>query len=310
MWESTIVPAVETLNQAELVLVPCDWCAETFAASGVARPIRVVPLGMDPAIFHPTADPLPLDPLIFGCAGRIHHGGMRKGIQEVADSFRAAFPLSRSDVRLHVKIWPDDPPLTTGDDPRIEVLRDPLTAAGLAGWYRGLSVFVSMSKGEGFGLQPLQAMACGRPVLAGFHSGHRDYLSSACAWELPCHPEPAQGVYAGLGDWYRTDPDDLVSALRAVATTRPGSSVGAREAACAAAPWTWHRAGAALHAVLTEFGFLAAPVPAQTHVSSVEVPAPQPVAVAPTSPPPACADPGPRSAAPASAGTACAARRS
>ena len=95
MWESTIVPAVETLNRTELVLVPCDWCAETFAASGVARPIRVVPLGMDPAIFHPTADPLPLDPLIFGCAGRIHHGGMRKGIQEVADSFRAAFPRSR-----------------------------------------------------------------------------------------------------------------------------------------------------------------------------------------------------------------------
>ena len=221
MWESTIVPAVEILNRAELVLVPCDWCAETFAASGVTRPIRVVPLGMDPAVFHPTADPLPLDPLVFGCAGRIHHGGMRKGIQEVADSFRAAFPALRPDVRLRVKIWPDDPPVATGDDPRIEVLRDPLTAAGLADWYRGLSVFVTMSKGEGFGLQPLQAMACGRPVLAGFHSGHRDYLTSACGWELPCHLEPAQGVYAGLGDWYRTDPDDLVSALRAVAD-RPG----------------------------------------------------------------------------------------
>lgn len=259
MWESSRLREsdVAALNAAELVLVPCRWNAECFIAQGVTTPIRIQPLGIDTAVFRPDnvhrRDSGGL--LVFGCAGRLQHGGVRKGLQDVVTGFRAAFPRARTDVRLRVKLWPDDPALDAGDDPRIELCRDPLPIAGLADWYRGLDVFVSCSRAEGFGLQPLQALACGVPVLAGWHSGHAEYLDAGCAWDLPCRPEPAEGLYAGMGDWYVPDPDALVEQLRAIAAAPDQVEAKGQHATRVGATWTWDRAGAVLHATLTgQFG--------------------------------------------------------
>src|SRR5690606_18459922 len=53
MWEASRLPKewVGFLNQAECVVVPCQWNATCFSASGVYRPIHVVPLGIKTDIF-------------------------------------------------------------------------------------------------------------------------------------------------------------------------------------------------------------------------------------------------------------------
>lgn len=253
MWESSRIPFphVAALNQAERVLVPCAWNAEVFRASGVTVPVHVVPLGIDTEVYTPRQTPRTPGPLVFGCAGRIQHGGTRKGLQDVVSAFLRAFPRG-ADVRLRVKCWPDDPPLATGNDPRVEIEREPLTAEQLADWYRSLDVFVSASRAEGFGLQPLQAMACGVPVLAGWHTGHAEYLDASCAWELPCRPEPAEGVYAGLGEWYVADPDGMVDRLQSIAADPAAIRAKVARAAIVAAGWTWDRAADAIHRHLAE----------------------------------------------------------
>jgi glycosyltransferase involved in cell wall biosynthesis len=244
-----------------VVLVPCAWNQDGFQASGVKAPIRLQPLGIDPSLFWPRG-PHPLEPVIFGTAGRMLHGGIRKGIQDVITAFAAAFPDRRSPARLKVKIWPDDPPVNTYDHPGIEVLRDPLTHEGIADWYRSLSVYVSASRAEGYGLQPLQAMACGRPVLAGFHSGHLEYLDEACAWRLPCHLTPvAQSTYGGIGEWYEPDIPALVEILRDLARAPDSLRDKGRAAAAIAARKTWDQAGAILLNTLDEFGIRPRPRP-------------------------------------------------
>ncbi|MFN8567261.1 MAG: hypothetical protein U0Z44_07015 [Kouleothrix sp.] len=44
---------VEQANQMDEVWTPSAWGAEVFRASGVARPVYVVPLGVDAARFQP-----------------------------------------------------------------------------------------------------------------------------------------------------------------------------------------------------------------------------------------------------------------
>ena len=54
MWESSRLPAdwPARLNKMRAVIVPTRFCARVFRESGVEVPIEVVPLGIDPDIYH------------------------------------------------------------------------------------------------------------------------------------------------------------------------------------------------------------------------------------------------------------------
>ena len=81
MWEASRLPEewVGFLNRAECVIVPCQWNATCFSASGLDRPIRVVPLGIKEDVFKPV--PMRADGLcIFGAGGKVAGGGERKSL--------------------------------------------------------------------------------------------------------------------------------------------------------------------------------------------------------------------------------------
>src|SRR6185312_8936542 len=120
----------------------------------------VAPLGVEAP--RPALVPIPTTGTVFGTAGRMAHGGSRKGLNEVMAAFVAAFPDPDLPVRLDVKCWPDClPRLVVPDDPRIRVITDAWTAHDLGAWYDGLTCYVTASRGEGYGLPPLEAMAHG-----------------------------------------------------------------------------------------------------------------------------------------------------
>jgi glycosyltransferase involved in cell wall biosynthesis len=247
MWETTGLPlrAIPELNKSPLLIVPSAFCAATFAAQGVAPPIAIVPLGIDPSE-HAESVPLPGSPVVFGSAGRVCHGGNRKGHAEVVDAFLAAFP-DRDDVRLKIKVWPDDP-YRSPSDPRIEVNRKSLTRAGLLDWYRSLSVYVTASRGEGWGLQTHEAMAAGRPVVAVPWSGTTEFWADDSGWPIAFDIADADGeVYRSFGRWAVPRSDALATALRtaADATTEQRAAMGrrARERALA---FTWDCSAAEL----------------------------------------------------------------
>lgn len=93
MWEASRLPSqwVEWLNEAECIIVPCQWNAVCFSASGVERPIRVIPLGVKSDIFR-FREMTMEGPCVFGTAGRMNGGGERKGLNEAIELFQAAFP--------------------------------------------------------------------------------------------------------------------------------------------------------------------------------------------------------------------------
>jgi alpha-1,3-rhamnosyl/mannosyltransferase len=61
--------------------------------------------------------------------------------------------------------------------------------AALPGLYRGASMLVFPSRGEGFGLPPLEAMACGTPVVAGRAGSIPEVVGDAALLVDPGDPD-------------------------------------------------------------------------------------------------------------------------
>src|SRR5262249_7341019 len=77
------------------------------------------------------------------------------------------------------------------------------TNRALADLYRGCGVFVSTSWVEGLGIPPLEAMACGAPVVVTDQRGARDYAvrGGNCLVVPACAPKTvAQAVVRVLPD--------------------------------------------------------------------------------------------------------------
>lgn len=149
-------------------------------ASYLDRPARVILHGIDITGFSPSQDRaalrarlgLPTDGLLVGCYGRIR---AQKGTDAFVDAMIALLPR-RPAVRAVVMGR-----ATEGHGEFLEGLKARVKAAGLedrilftpevtvdrmADWYRVLDLYVAPQRWEGFGLTPLEAMACAVPVVA------------------------------------------------------------------------------------------------------------------------------------------------
>lgn len=209
MYECTKLPQhyVANLNLADMVVVPCDWNAHCFKASGVTRPIRVSHLGQDPNVYY--YRPMDMDgKCVFGVAGRLRHGGTRKGVNEAVRVFSKAFP-NESDVELRIKSFPDDTLDELPKDNRIGVIKDYISDFQMAEWLGSLTCFVSLAKAEGWGAIQHQAMACGRPVIGSIYSGTEMFMTreNCFAVDYELGEPPAKNYYDGHGYW--AVPDEM-----------------------------------------------------------------------------------------------------
>ena len=151
------------------------------SASYLRRPARVIIHGIDTGTFHPPRDrrahrrSLGLsENLTIGCFGRIRH---QKGTDVFVDAMLAVLPRHAGVTALVMGR------AAHKHGPFLENLREKVARAGLRDrdrvlflpevpveemprWYQALDLLVAPQRWEGFGLTPLEAMACGVPVIA------------------------------------------------------------------------------------------------------------------------------------------------
>lgn len=149
-------------------------------AAYLERPSQVIYHGIDNATFSPPEDRravrealrLPPDGLLIGCYGRIR-------AQKGTDLFvEAAIALCNRIPSLRAvavgRAVPKDEAFLAGLIERVRaagledriLFRDEVPVWEMADWYRALDVYIAPQRWEGFGLTPIEAMACGVPVVA------------------------------------------------------------------------------------------------------------------------------------------------
>ncbi|MFA1543778.1 glycosyltransferase [Actinomadura monticuli] len=195
---------------ADAVIATCSDETAELAAMGVDRDrVRVVPCGVDLALFTPAGAPAAGggEPHRLVVLSRLVE---RKGVDT---AIRALAHLP--DAELAVAGGP--PRGDLGGDPEARRLRQVARDAGVAGrveflgrlgredvppLLRSASLVVALPWYEPFGMVPLEAMACGVPVVASAVGGHLDTVMDGVTGALvpPRDPEAAARTIRALLD--------------------------------------------------------------------------------------------------------------
>jgi phosphatidyl-myo-inositol dimannoside synthase len=205
VWEPLSVLRRRALGRADLIIAPTNDTANQVASQqDVPRErIRVLPWALDPQFETLlAAKPAPALPTNFPAGrviltvGRWHADERYKGM----DTLITALP------RLLTE-WPDLQLVAVGegdDQGWLEqiadgrgVLRHVHFLSGLkypeiAACYQASEVFALPSRGEGFGLVYLEAMACGKPVIGGAHGGAPEVIDDGRTGYLVQHGDAGQ----------------------------------------------------------------------------------------------------------------------
>jgi glycosyltransferase involved in cell wall biosynthesis len=242
---------VAACNRMDEIWVPSRWGAGRFAACGVTRSIHVMPLGFDPVRFHPNV-PFSRTSDRFTFLS-LFEWGERKAPELLLRAFASAF-TAKDDVLLllcvsnfdgHVNV-PDaiERLGLPADGPPVAILYNQhLRARQLGSLYRSADAFILPTRGEGWGMPILEAMATGLPAIATAWSGQTEFFHEGVGYPIPVKrlvPADAKCPYYEGFRWADPDFDALVVALRRVYECREEArSRGAKAASEAAAKWTW-----------------------------------------------------------------------
>jgi len=233
MWESDKLPPkfFEYLPQFQTVIVPCLHNFDLF--SKYHDNVHVIPLGVDRTIWHPNPQPK-TDRFKILCGGSEWH---RKGLDVVLEVFNM---LGMPNSELHIKIVP---PYRSAperiDYPNVVVHRDWMTLEEEVALMHTMGCFVSVSRGEGFGLMPLQAMSAGIPTILTDAHGHREF-SDLATHRISTIPQPATiSKWTDIGNWEEPNREELAEALWDMYNNRDRYTQQAIDTAPETAAFNW-----------------------------------------------------------------------
>jgi len=186
IFETGKVPKywVDILNQNTAVLAPSQFNVNILKESGVTVPIFYIPHCIDMAEFCPGDSFKNVEKFKFLFIGSWKR---RKGYQELLTAWCEEF--IDDDVELIIKTDKVNKAksyvkrLIPRPD-NITILDRVIMENEMPDFIRSVSCLVLPTKGEGFGLPCLQAMACGVPVLVTDYSGCKDYANNDTAFLL------------------------------------------------------------------------------------------------------------------------------
>lgn len=225
MFESTAIPPewVTILNcYFDAIVVPDPFHEEVYKTSGVQTPIFVLPLVLDlqPCLAKPLKEK-PNTPFVFGNLSACVE---RKNQLLLIKAFHQAFG-NRSDVLLKINsryVDPDykqtiDDYIKQHDLTNVIVSTVCLDKHSYLNFFSSLDAYISISTGEGFSIQPREAMALGIPTLVTNNTAQTTIAKSNLTLTIET-PEKIPALYnwnktRSYGEWSTCSEEEVSKAL-------------------------------------------------------------------------------------------------
>jgi glycosyltransferase involved in cell wall biosynthesis len=206
------------LRSQDHLIVTCQWAKQILEKNQIGVPTSIVNLGVDTSIFYPSSN-LTSNKFIILNAGKWE---VRKGHDILPDIIRRAFhPTDNYELwmlshnffcsdeevtqwqskynGLNVKFWP-----------RLETQNE------LASIMRASTVGIFPSRAEGWNLELLEMMACGKPVIATSYSAHTEFCNGSNSYlfgdSISTVPAYDNKWFFKQGNWLNITDDDIWTA--------------------------------------------------------------------------------------------------
>lgn len=257
MFESTKLPDDWTpfLEAADKVLVPSKFCQKTFSGSGISSDI--INLGYDDKVY--TYHQRPNKRKERGNFVFLHYNAynIRKGFLEVVKAFTKEFSRDEPVKMIFKTNLSKIPiPFNPNEYPNIEVINESLPERELNKLCQRADCFVFPSRGEGFGITPLEAMATGLPTIVPNAHGIAEYFNGDYMYEVKIASEcPAlYSRYKGqnVGKMVVCDVDDLRAQMRYVYEHQDEALAKGKLASEYVKQWTFHNTALKLKALFDQ----------------------------------------------------------
>lgn len=219
-----------SLNSLDTLIVPTQWAKSICEQELCLNNIHVAQLGHDPSIFSPV-NFKNKQKCIFLSMGKWE---VRKQQDNIVDAFNKAFG-----VNDNVELWISCYNRFLGDDfynqkvvnykntkmgHKINMLNFVPKQQDVARIMQQAFCFVAPSLAEGWNLELLEAMACGKFTIATNYSGHTEFVDKDTTLLIdPTGSEIAKdnkwfnvSEYANCGNWITYEVDQLISHMQQV----------------------------------------------------------------------------------------------
>jgi glycosyltransferase involved in cell wall biosynthesis len=237
---------LDKFNQVELHhLANCDrlfvcsnWAKKVIADSLPGIDTRVVPLGVNSKIFYPsTVEKQQNQPYVFFNAGKWEK---RKGHDILVEIFNKAF-----EIEDDVELWmmPHNPFLSPDETnnwvrqykesklgSKIHILSHCNTHYEVAGIMRQTDCGIFPSRAEGWNLELLEMMACGKPCITTNYSAHTEFCGPEDTWLVDIEETELANDgkwFFGQGSWAKMGEkqiDQFVENMRFLYKNKPNSN--------------------------------------------------------------------------------------
>lgn len=221
------------LRSCDKLFVCSKWAAQIIKSNNIYVDTHVVPLGVDSSIFYPID--YKTSKTIFFSGGKWE---VRKSHNEVVEAFNRAF-TTKDDVELIMSInnifmSPQEMEskkkeyLATKMGSKIKFVGPFNNQQDLARIMNISHCGIFPSKAEGWGLETLEMMACGKEVIVTDYAGHTEYCNKDNAHLLDVIDlEPAHDNkwFFGQGNWCKFSIDQLIDKMRLVYSRGPTKNI-------------------------------------------------------------------------------------